>query len=79
VTVESYLKDWNSEKVAYEVLRICRTLEDDDSKLVRQLWSDREFLLMRVKILAEDCETEGDHNTREEIGRWARKGYEAVV
>jgi hypothetical protein len=46
---------------------------------VRQLWADREFLLLRIKIIAEDCETEGDHNTREEIGKWAREGYKSVV
>jgi len=79
VTVESYLKDWDSEKVAYEVLRVCSTLEGNDIKLVRQLWADREFLLLRIKIIAEDCETEGDHNTREEIGKWAREGYKSVV
>jgi len=77
--IESVLKGTDSEQLAHEVLRIASYLDGEDSRIVRQLWADREYLALRLKIIAEDCETEGDHNSRQEIGRWAREAYEEVM
>lgn len=81
MTVESYLKGWHSDRVASEVLKICASMDDlEDMQIVRQLWADREFLMLRLRIVAEGLEgLEELGNSREEVAKWAREGYKEVT
>ena len=74
--MKSFLKGWDEDKLAYRVLRICGNLEGDDIKIVRQLWADRQYLALRLKILAESLEN--DNNPREELVEWAKWAGEAL-
>jgi hypothetical protein len=79
VTVKSYLKGWDSERVAGKVLKICASMDDlEDMQIVRQLWADREFLMLRLRIVAEGLESE-EHHDPAAVAKWAREGYEEVL
>jgi len=71
--MESFLKGWDEDKLAYRVLRICGNLEGDDIKIVRQLWADRQYLALRLKILGEGLED------GEKLAKWAREALEEVL
>jgi hypothetical protein len=52
----------------------------EDMQIVRQLWADREFLMLRLRIVAEGLEgLEELGNSREEVAKWAREGYKEVT
>jgi hypothetical protein len=51
----------------------------EDMQIVRQLWADREFLLLRLKLVAEGLESEEHGDTSAEVAKWAREGYEEVL
>ena len=66
----------DEEVLAYRVLAIQQQLAGEDGQIVRQLWHDRQFLLVRMKIIAEGLE---GSNAPEEVQRWAREGYQEVI
>lgn len=80
-SLSELFKHENEEVLAGEVLRIAATVVTDrDARIIRRLWADRQYMAVRLKIVAMALESEdrGDGNSRKTIARWAREAFEEV-
>lgn len=80
-SLSELFKHENEEALAGEVLRMAATvIGERDAKIIRRLWADRQYMAVRLKIVAMALESEdrGEGNSRKTIARWAREAFDEV-
>lgn len=80
-SLSELFKHENEEALAGEVLRMATVYDTDrGARIIRRLWADRQYMAVRLKIVAMALESEdrGEGNSRKTIARWAREAFEEV-